>query len=155
MNITRILSTLALSTLLSVAALAGPNLSGDWKLNPAKSDFGPMPGPDKLLMKVDHKEPVIKIQSEQSGQQGDVKMEQNYTTDGKECKNKMRNAEMVSKLKWEGNALSVDSKLDFQGNEVSIKETWSLSDEGKVLTIKRKIAAPQGEFETTQVLEKQ
>ncbi len=155
MKFTNLLPALALSSLLSVAALAAPNFTGEWKLNASKSDFGPMPAPEKLLMKVDHKEPAITVQNEQTTQQGEMKTEQTYSTDGKENKNKNRNSEMISKLKWEGEALTIDSKLDFQGNEVSLKDNWTLSSDGKVLTIKRKIVAPQGEFETVQVLDKQ
>ena len=155
MKFTNLLPVVALSALLSVTAFAAPNFSGEWKLNAGKSDFGPMPAPEKLLMKVDHKDPALTVKNEQTTQQGESKTEQVYTTDGKENKNKNRNNEMISKLKWEGDALTIDSKLDFQGNEVSLKDNWTLSSDGKVLTIKRKIVAPQGEFETIQVLDKQ
>lgn len=152
MKITRAL----LGCLLFTATLfAGPNFSGDWKLNTSKSDFGPMPAPDKLTMKIDHKDPALKVESMQVGQQGEVKGESNYTTDGKESKNKFRNNEMVSKVKWDGEALTFDSKLDFQGNEVLLKDNWTVSADGKTLTIKRKFSAPQGDFESIQVLEKQ
>ena len=65
-------------------AQAKPNFSGDWKLNLEKSNFGPMPGPDKLTMKIDHKDPSMKVSQSQSGPQGDMSFEVTYSTDGKE-----------------------------------------------------------------------
>ena len=151
----KITSTLLGCLLFTATVFAGPNFSGDWKLNASKSDFGPMPAPETLTMKIEHKDPALKVEAVQVGQQGEVKSESNYTTDGKDSKNKMRNNEMVSKVKWEAEALTFDTKLDFQGNEVTFKDNWTVSADGKTLTIKRKINAPQGEFETLQVLEKQ
>ena len=128
--------------LFTATVFASPNFSGDWKLNPSKSDFGPMPAPDKLTMKIEHKDPSLKVESEQVGQQGEMKSTSTYTTDGKDSKNKFRDNEMVSKVKWDGEALMFDSKLDFQGNEVSLKDNWTVSADGKTLTIKRKFSAP-------------
>ena len=146
---------LTLLLLLAASMFAATDFTGDWKLDASKSDFGPMPAPDKLIMKVSHKEPDLKVATEQVSQQGDVKSDSVYTTDGKDCKNKMRGNDIISKLKWEGDALLMVSKADFQGNEITLSDKWTLADEGKTLIIERKIAAPQGEFEVKQVLTKQ
>jgi hypothetical protein len=33
----------------TVAAADKPNFSGDWKMNAAKSNFGPIPGPSSIV----------------------------------------------------------------------------------------------------------
>ena len=44
--------TLILLVGLACAAQAKPNFTGDWKLNADKSDFGPLPPPEKMNVKV-------------------------------------------------------------------------------------------------------
>ncbi len=41
-------------------------------------------------MKVGHEEPNLKVSTSMSGEYGDFTWEAVYTTDGKECMNKMR-----------------------------------------------------------------
>ena len=47
----------------SFSALSGdvPNLSGEWKMNPAKSDFGAMPAPEVLTRVIKHSDPSLQI----------------------------------------------------------------------------------------------
>lgn len=146
---------LTLLLLLTASMFAATDFSGDWKLDAAKSDFGPMPPPEKLIMKIAHKDPDLKVSTEQATQQGEMKMDSVYTTDGKVSKNKMRGSEATSTTKWEGDALMMVTKADFQGNEIKLNDKWTLTDGGKTLVIERKIEAPQGEFEVKQVLTKQ
>lgn len=140
--------------LLSMAQ-AAPNLSGEWKMNASKSELGPIPPPEKFERTITHKDPAINYKTVQVGQQGEIKTEVNCTTDGKECVNKMGTGESKSVMKWDGNTLLVDSKRTFGDNELLFKEKWSLSEDGKTLTINAKIIAPQGEFDIKWVLEKQ
>ena len=146
---------LTLLLLLTASMFAATDFSGDWKLDASKSDFGPMPAPDKLIMKIEHKDPDLKVSTEQASQQGEMKMDSVYTTDGKVSKNKMRGSEATSTTKWDGDALLMVTKADFQGNEIKLNDKWTLTDGGKTLVIERKIEAPQGEFEVKQVLTKQ
>ena len=132
-----------------------PNFSGTWKMDGAKSDFGPMPAPDKLMRTIDHKDPEMQIKTTQSGQQGEVTSELKYKTDGTESVNKLRGQDVKGIAKWEGEKLVVRSKREVQGMEISITETWALSGEGKVLTVTNAIDTPQGSFEAKIVLDKQ
>ena len=135
-------------------AMAKTDFSGTWKIVLDKSDFGPMPPPEKVEQIVEHKENDLKVNVTQVGQQGEVKMELNYSTE-KETTNTFRNTPMKSTAKWDGDKLVVVSKLEFQGNEVVIQDTWSLADEGKTLTLDRKLNTPQGDLEMKQVFIKQ
>ncbi len=145
----------AAACLLAVTpAMAKTDFSGTWKIVLDKSDFGPMPPPEKVEQIVEHKENDLKVNVTQVGQQGEVKMELNYSTE-KETTNTFRNTPMKSTAKWDGDKLVVVSKLEFQGNEVVIQDTWSLADEGKTLTLDRKLNTPQGDLEMKHVFAKQ
>lgn len=145
-----------LAAVLSIPAMAAgkPDFSGEWKLNVDKSDFGPMPPPTSQVQKIDHKDPVIKINTAQSGAEGDVVMDAAYTTDGKESKNNIRGAEAKSVAKWDGDALLIDTKLDFQGMEITLKMSMKMSEDGKSINSKTKIMTPQGDFDLASVFEK-
>jgi hypothetical protein len=158
------------SFLLALAAVAGfafgmgqaqakPNFTGDWKLNVEKSNFGPMPGPDKMTMKVDHKEPELSVHTAQSGAQGDMENDVKYTTDGKETKNTLNTpggqVDAKSTAVWEGDSLLITTKVEANGQEIVIKSTYTLSEDGKTMTNVAKIATPQGELEMTYVMNKQ
>lgn len=132
-----------------------PNLSGEWKMNPAKSDFGQVPGPEKMVRKIEHNDPNLKITTTQSGPQGEQTIETSYTTDGKESVNKYRAGEAKSTAKWVGEDLQIDTKREVQGMGITQKEIWSLSPDGKVMTVNNHINTPQGEFAIKIAFDKQ
>lgn len=146
----------ALVLLAGVSALAAdkPDFSGAWKLNNDKSDFGPIPKPDKYESTIDHKDPQLKISTVQAGEQGERKSDVTFMTDGNETTNKFGPTEMKSKAKWEGNVLVIESKMEFQGNEISISEKWSLSEDRKAIVIDRLINSPQGDLPMKMTLDK-
>ena len=74
----------------AVVAQAVPSLSGEWKMVPAKSDFGQMPAPTSMVQKITHNDPELKVVSTQVSERGEFTTELTYTTDGKECANKTR-----------------------------------------------------------------
>jgi hypothetical protein len=157
---TRRLSHLLLLGTLAVAsaampAMAKPNFSGTWKLVADKSDFGPMPAPEKLYQKVEHTDPDLKVTTTQATQQGEMTAELSYNTEGKETTNQFRGQPMKSTAKWDGDSLTIDSKIDFQGNEITLNDKWLLSEDGKTLTVNRKLNTPQGELEMKIVLAKE
>src|SRR5215467_874455 len=127
-------------------AQAAPNLTGEWKLNAGKSNYGPIPAPQLMIRNVKHDEPVLSITTTQKGPQGEVTTELKYTTDGKPSVNKVAGGEAKGTAQWQGDKLVVESTREFQGNPMRSKETWSLSADGKVLTITNHVALPQGEF---------
>jgi len=147
------LSVTAFAT--SMLAQSKPNFSGTWKLNIAKSDFGPLPAPDSRTDVITQNEPTIKIDVDSKGGQGDFAGTLNYTTDGKEVTNKMGPRDVKSTLAWEGSHLVVNSKLSFNDAEVTIKSVWTLSDDGKTLSQDAHINSPMGELDTKQVFERQ
>ena len=152
-------SILTLSTLALFAnvltAQDKPNFSGTWKMDASKSDFGPMPSPSKMERTIDHKDPTLSFKSTQTTDNGEQTSEMKYMTDGSDSVNKQRGAEVKSVAKWEAGKLVVKSKRETQGMEISITETWSLAEDGKVLNVVNNIDTPQGNFEIKLVLNKQ
>lgn len=136
-------------------AQAKSNFSGTWKLNAAKSDFGAMPAPDSRTDKITHQDPDLNDTVNQSGQMGEVTADLKYSTDGKETTNTIRGTEIKSTANWEGDELVISGKGSFQGADVTLKDRWSLSPDGKTLTILRHVNSPMGETDQKIVLEKQ
>jgi hypothetical protein len=132
-----------------------PNFTGNWKVNVEKSDFGPMPAPTSITMKVDHNDPALSLSTHMSGAQGDQAWDAKYTTDGKESTNEFMGAATKTIASWEEGVLVMNTKADFNGTEINIKAKWSLSADGKVLTNESHIATPQGDVDTKQVFDKQ
>lgn len=132
-----------------------PNFTGTWKLNIAKSDFGQTPVPESLVDKIEHKETAITLNSTRVEQGATDAVTLNLTTDGKENINTVHGAEVKTKLKWEGTMLLLDSMITVEGGSISLKDKWSLSADGKVLTIARHYTGPEGEADITYFLEKQ
>lgn len=145
----------AMALAATVQANAKPNFSGEWKLNASKSEFGPMPAPASRTDKIKHEDPSLKINTSSSGPQGDVNFDLSYTTDGTETTNQIRGNPTKSTAKWDGDALVIVTKAKFQDNDITLNDRWTLSEDGKTLTIQRKITAPQGEFEQKTVMDKQ
>ena len=136
-------------------AQSKPNFSGEWTLVPGKSDFGMMPPPSSGVQKITHNEPQLKVVSTQTNDQGTNTTESTYTTDGKECVNKgFMDSEMKSTAKWDGDVLVIDSKMDMQGNAITITNRWTLSGDGKGLTVAMHFASPMGEGDIKMAYEK-
>lgn len=141
------------------AAQGLPNFSGTWKMDPAKSDFGPMPAPESIVMVIDHAEPSLKVAATQKGPMGDASNNSIYTTDGKENLNKARGPageqDVKSTTKWAGSTLQTKRTLEAQGMSIDIDETMELAADGKTLTMTRQINTPQGSFTSKAVFTKQ
>jgi hypothetical protein len=151
--------TWIVSGILCCAILAAADtkkeISGTWKLNTSKSDFGPLPAPNSVVTTIKHEEPKLELSSNVSGAQGEYTTSYKYTTDGKECTNVNRGIEAKSTVTWEGDTLLINSKVNANGNDIVLKDKYVTSSEGKVLTLSRHITAPQGELDQTYVYDKQ
>jgi len=153
---TRLFSLTLLTLALGfVQAQAKTDFSGTWKLNASKSDFGQMPAPDSMTQKITHQDPSLKVNFASTGGMGDMTYDFSYTTDGKECVNHMGDNEFKSTLKWDGDDLVVDIKGSFGGTDFTAKDRWTLSGDGKTLTITQHFSSAMGEGDVKEVLDKQ
>ena len=143
-----------------------PDFSGQWNLNIVKSDFGGRkPTPIGSVLKVDHEDPVLKVIRTIATETGVLTTEVVYSTDGKETTNKLTAAlfpdgrrelppgrEVKNTTRWDGTALVIETPVSLSGNNFTIKWTWSLSGDGKILTTVRTFAT--GERPQTEVYER-
>ena len=146
---------IALAAVTTFAQQKTPDFSGTWKLNVSKSDFGILGGPDSRTDVIIHKDTSITDEVSAEGAQGKVQYTIKYTTDGKEVTNQINGREVKSTLKWDGSTLVITSTLTYNDNPVDARATWTLSADGKTLTISTHYASPMGETEQRHVLEKQ
>lgn len=133
-----------------------PNLSGTWKLNVAKSDFGPVPAPDSRTETIVDNEPGIKISSTWTGgAMGDGSMSYDILTNGKETASSMFGSDAKNTANWEGSTLVVNTKFQMQDSDVALKSKYDLSTDGKTLNITSHISGSMGEMDMKMVYEKQ
>jgi hypothetical protein len=149
-------SPAATAPMASASSGATPNLSGNWKLNVAKSDFGSLPGPDSRVEKIDDNEPSIKISSTWTGgPMGDGSMILNLMTNGKETTSSMFGTDAKNVAKWDGSALVVNTTFKMQDSDVAVKSKYELAADGKTMNIASHISGPMGEMDMKMVYEKQ
>ena len=140
---------------ISISAQQKPDFTGTWKLNVAKSDFGPIPGPDSRTDVITHKEPAFTDEVTADGAQGKQQYTIKYTTDGKEVTNQIGPREVKSIVKWVGNTMVVTSKFDLEGSEVNAQAVWSLGADSKTMNVAVHYVSPMGEANQKLLLEKQ
>jgi hypothetical protein len=143
------------AAVVALPLLAAPNFAGDWKLNLSKSDFGEMPPPTSRVDKITHEGVNLAVVTKQSREQGDFNSESKYTTDGKECTNQMFGNPVKSTVKLDGDTLVMNSKGAFQDNEFTVVSKWTLSADGKALTIDQHFSSSMGEGDSKLVFDKQ
>jgi hypothetical protein len=134
-----------------VSSGAKPNFSGTWKLDVSKSDFGVLPPDNSRTCVIDHNDPVLKVAVSADGAQGKQDFTLNFTTDGKEATNNAGGLELKSILNWESSTLVDNTKLKYQDQDVTVKEIWLLSEDGKILTQNAHYVSPMGEMDTKMV----
>jgi hypothetical protein len=139
----------------SVFAQQKPDFSGTWKLNVAKSDFGPLPGPESRTDVITHKEPSLSNSVTAQSAQGKQEYTVNYTTDGKEVQNKVGPRDIKSTLKWVGSNLVITSKFVYNDTDVTSESTWNLSPDGKTITISAHFSSSMGDADQKLIFEKQ
>ncbi len=145
-----------LLALCALAAAAGkPDFSGHWKMNVERSEFGPLPKPDKVIRKIEHREPKLRMVSTQSGSRGEVTGEYNFVIDGTEQVNKVGNVEFRIRPRWEGSVLYIETRRPVEGGELVLRDRWSLSTDGRTLTVRTNVSSPGGGVDMTALFDKQ
>lgn len=143
-------------------AAAKPNLSGEWRLNIAASDFGDVPPPTRQTEVVTQAgdEFAIAITMERA------EMKQSYTLRFQAGGAEMPLAKgsfpeeapfriLGVKGEWQGGVLVVTQRVSFEGAEGTVTVNYSLSADGKVLRKTSHVAMDAGTFDTKTVYDKQ
>jgi hypothetical protein len=117
-----------------------PDFSGTWNLDKEKSEMGGGPGGGPRMaapsMTIDHKDPELMIKRKLEVQGEERTQELKYTTDGKPNTNQgFRGRTINSKTTWEGSKLVTEATRETPQGTIETKEIYSLSEDGKILTI--------------------
>lgn len=133
------------------AAVSAPSFTGTWKLNLAKSDFNRVTGPRSMTLKVDQTDKELRVRTSLVDRLGERSDTARYVLDGRVNQNSSGIAtETIALL--DGDILVLDVK---QGLNLAYKERWSLSSDGKTLTIKRHHIFTRSELTEEFILDKQ
>jgi hypothetical protein len=140
----------------SASSGPAPNLTGTWKLNIAKSDFGQVPPPDTRTEVITDNEPAIKIvASWTGGPQGDGGNTMDLDTTGKETTSQIMGNDAKNTAKWDGQALVVNTTISMQEADIAVKSTYNVSADGKTLTVAVHVTGPMGAMDMKSVYDKQ
>ncbi len=140
-------AALAVALIAQAMTAAKPDFSGTWTLDAAKSDPAPTGrgGGGAGTMTIKQTGTELSIQTE--GRQGPQTM--TYKLDGSESKNEQMGRggaqTIVSKAKWDGASLVIDSTREIQGMSITTHEVRKLDSGGKEMKIETTIQTPQGE----------
>jgi hypothetical protein len=130
-----------------------PNLAGDWKMNLAKSNYGPFPAPISVTRNVNLTRSDLTIVDDQQGGEAEGKTNRKYTLDGKPSTFEINGASLVGTAVRDGDAIIVTTSVESVG--LSFKDRMSLSADGKELTSKVLISSSQGDAEVSVVFDRQ
>ena len=111
------LRTIAALAALAFPAAATPNFSGHWKLNTEKSKLDE---PYQEERTIDHKDPELTVSSKASVDGEDEESTVKYRTDGQRTRN------------------MIDGDPLFTTDTTELHDRWTLSSDGKHLTVSRK-----------------
>jgi len=156
---------------LGLTAVAATNLTGTWVLDKSKSDPMRMGGPRSggggprgdlnltLVIRQSGNDLQI-IRKISMGADERPPVEQKFTLDGKECTNPLggRGGTLTAKAKWNQDTLVIEGtqKMSTPNGDfdIDIKNEYSLSADGKTLTLVSTRSTPQGDTTTKQIFNK-
>lgn len=132
-----------------------PNFSGTWVMNPEKSNWGEVGAPDVMRYAIRHTGANLILVSTQDSVTKRLEM----TTDGLErITEEDADSEILARVYWDGKTLVWEgrrkAKPAHQVDSITWTSRWSLSDDVKVITIKREIKVVQGTLQQTIVMDK-
>ena len=126
---------LAVSMLFSAATLAqSTNFAGKWAIVPDPAVQGGFGG---LGQSAVIKQDATTLTITRTTQMGEVTSV--YRLDGSESKNTLsfqgNSIDQVSKTKWDGGTLHVDTSMNFDGNQVNVTMAMSLDPAGNLVVV--------------------
>ncbi len=156
------LFTLTLLVPFQLQAQGKSDFTGNWSLNESKSTLGEgrfrMAAPT-VTVSQDGK--TLNVERTIVGRNGqERKMKEQYALDGHETTTTLNNSTRKSTCKWsaDGKELVISSTMtmerDGQTMQNKSEDTWSLSKDGKVLTIVSKSSNQRGERTITMVYDR-
>jgi hypothetical protein len=130
-----------------------PNYSGEWKMNPATSNFGQFPPPNSFVRKIEHADPTLSLVEDQSAGGTQSTTTRKITTDGKLAALELNGYAAQCSAVWDGKDIVATTNMESVG--LKFTDRMSLSADGKTLTSKVQISSSQGDGEVTIVFDRQ
>jgi hypothetical protein len=138
----------AVSLLLAapLAAQAHPSFVGTWEMDAAKSSgeaTTPMPTAATYVI-TQRGDTIVVNETMTSASEGTITQKMTFGTDGKAWRNQMSYMggaiDLSTTMSWDKGALLGQTATEVQGADVQKTDRWTLSADGKVLTIATQIA---------------
>jgi hypothetical protein len=131
--------TLALFLFAGAFAVSGatPNFSGHWKLNAKESKLDGMEMQEDRT--IDHKDPELTVSLKGVVDGDEEESTSKYRTDGKETRNLIDGDPEFTKAHWDGDALAFDGQIISDTDTTEMHDRWTVSEDGKRLTMERKV----------------
>ena len=157
MRIRSVVASLVLVALAGTAAgaQAHPDFSGTWILDASKTVVdGQLGAPTSATYTIRvHGDSIISDRVAETAETGTIKTHLVWGTDGKAWKNTIpvngTDTEISSVLSWQGDKLVVKTTLTVQEMAVDQLDQWSMSSDGKTMTMQRSISAMGQEIGTS------
>jgi hypothetical protein len=130
-----------------------PGYSGEWKMNPAASNFGQLPAPNSFVREIELAGPALSIVENQSAGGAQSTTTRKLTTDGKPATLELNGYPAVCSAVWDGKDIVATTNME--SASLKFTDRMSLSADGKTLTSKVQIASPQGDAQLTIVFDRQ
>ena len=148
----------ALLVLWSASALGQearrPDLTGTWLLDKGKSRLQ-APAPDNAILYIDHEDPRLLLTRAYVVDGKADLFNILVLADGKDDVKRWRDDTTVNRCRWEGNELVLESRSRTGGKESTTHMKFSLSPDGRTLTLEESFAGPDRKVENTLVLERE
>lgn len=143
-------AVLAVASLTAVFAQDSAKWTGTWKMNRDKSQFTG-DGPASIVIKLDLKEGTVSETMTVGTDNGDRAFSASYTTDGKVKTQDVMGRTAKTFAKWEKEVLVID----FTDERGSFIRKFTMSEDGKTMTVAVYQSGGGNERNETVVMEKQ
>ena len=133
---------------LGVQSQRKPDFSGRWKADMEQSNFGSLPTPRSFVRVIDQQYLFLTITVESVNEQGkSSKGELRFSLDGEESVNEVGGVRSTGFARSLGSHVLIHTSREVDGMQFQIDEIWSLTDDGKVMTIEGAATTDLGEEE--------
>ena len=114
-----------------------PDFSGTWVMNVHGSELAGERPPMSKVQRVEHQGTELVVTIDEIGDRGTVHGVARYATDGQDSINDVLGSSMTSSIGWEGPVMIMRTWGRFGNADIVLVDRWSLSPDGKTLTIAR------------------
>ena len=116
------------------AANPRPDFTGVWELKLERSVLRGQ-APRRIAMEIEHREPRLVQKIQLTDADGAEKRMTFAYEAGAETTNSLGGAPARTSAHWEGAVLVIESRVKTPCREVHLRDHWSLSDDGRTLTM--------------------